>query len=65
MLARTALGVGLLAAILALGAAVTRLRRSGQPVVRGVAERVHGVVGVVAIAFVAVLVVSAIRLVAS
>jgi hypothetical protein len=47
--------------MLALGAGVLRLRRSGQPVVRRLAGRVHWGVGVVAVAFLVLLVVTAVQ----
>ena len=61
MLARTALGVTLLLAMLALGAGVVRWRRSDQPVVRRLAGRVHWGVGVIAVAFLVLLAVTAVQ----
>jgi hypothetical protein len=63
MLTKTVVGFGLLFALLALGAAVQRLRRSGRPGVRALADRVHWGVGVVAVGCAAVLLLAAVQLV--
>ena len=64
MLLRAVVGFAAVAALVSLGAWVADQRRSGSPVVRGIADRVHGVVGVFAIAVIALLVVGAIQLLA-
>lgn len=62
MLARTALGIALLTAIVALGTAVNGLRRSGQPLVRGVATNVHWAAGVIAVSLLVLFGFTALRL---
>jgi hypothetical protein len=60
MLLRVVLGFTALVAFVALGAWINRLRQSGTVTVRAVAGKVHWGVGVVAIAVLALLLVTAI-----
>lgn len=61
MLVRTAMGVVVLLGLGALAALVDRLRRSGRPILKTLAERVHWGVGVVAVGCVALLALTAVE----
>jgi hypothetical protein len=62
VLVRSALGFSVVLGSLALGALAGRWRRSGRPLLRSIGSKVHRVVGVLAVAVLAVLVVTALRL---
>ncbi len=62
MLLRAALGFVLLVAFVAVGAHLTRQRREGQRPWRGLAGSVDRTVGAVAVAFLLILAIGAIRL---
>ena len=61
MLARAAIGFTLLVAFVVLGAWVRRQRGSAEPVVRALVAKVHWTVGVVAIALLVLLAVTAVQ----
>lgn len=60
MLLRSVLGFAALIAFVALGAWVNRQRRTGGPLLRPLAGKVHWTVGVIAIAVVTLLLVTAV-----
>ena len=64
MALRAVLGFAALVAFVALGAWINRQRATGQPVVRLLAGKVHWAVGVMALGVLALLVVTAIGLLA-